>query len=82
MAKYKVDGEQSQFLVSYEAILSFATGCTKKPPAGFRIEPSLRFQSSSPYPTVNTCTIHLPLTNLGSDSFNSGILRTGTFNYC
>ena len=83
-----LDGMPAKFTISYHMILSFATGCPSEPPAGFRNDPCLRFQYSSPYPTANTCTntIHLPLYGFSCDSFenfvycmSSGVLNSAGF---
>lgn len=48
------DGTLVKFNIKFEDILAFATGATSEPPMGFSEQPSLNFESRSPYPRANT----------------------------
>ena len=79
------DGIPTKFSIKFEDILAFATGATSEPPMGFFEQPSLNFQSSSPFPRANTCTnvIHLPLRDMPFTNFvyymTHGILNSAGF---
>lgn len=83
------DGVNTEFQITFNNILAFATGSPTKPPLGFIVPPALGFQTCSPYPRANTCAnvIYLPLCTDGPqisfDKFvyfmTSGILNTAGF---
>lgn len=81
------DGVTTHFEITFATIVAFATGCPSEPPVGFRPMPSIRFQTTSPYPRANTCTntVHLPIQQplLPFEKFvyyvTSGILNTAGF---
>ena len=59
----KLPGED-ELSITYEMILSFATGAPPPPPVGYIITPSIGFHNQGPFPYSNTCsnTLYLPIT--------------------
>jgi len=60
------DENEENFTITYEMILSFATGAPNPPPIGFMPPLSLGFHNESCFPRANTCsnTLYLPITTL------------------
>lgn len=63
--------------IRFEDIIAFATGATSEPPIGFENEPTISFQTKSPYPRANTCAnvIYLPCKHY----MTYGVLNTAGF---
>ena len=55
-------GQMETFAISYNTILTFATGATFPPPSGFIPTPAIAFHAESQYPRANTCANTLYLT--------------------
>lgn len=78
-------GAVEMYELSLESIVSFATGMPEVPPLGFSPEPSVTFQSTSNFPSANTCSneLKLPLRPMSNEEFNYnmtyGILNTAGF---
>lgn len=79
------DGAPSTFKIRFEDIIAFATGATSEPPIGFENEPTISFQTKSPYPRANTCAnvIYLPCVEMSYANFKHymtyGVLNTAGF---
>ena len=82
------NGDEEEFVITFEEILAFTTGLPCEPPLGFDPPPKLCFQADSPYPQANTCTntLYLPIhlaKELALESFMYyicyGILNTAGF---
>ena len=85
MEELSHDGVPTKFSIKFEDILAFATGSSSEPPMGFFEQPSISFQSCSPYPRANTCSnvVHLPLQDMTFINFvyymTYGILNADGF---